>query len=131
MSKPNLNVLVIKFLGFLHIVLGLYTVLKTTLLLRNEFSSGSGVSFMVIGYGIFSLPLILGGTGLIIFKNRARIFLIFYDLLILLALTAPIIYIFLQGPAYHKYWVELFLRASVPLLVVIYLLLPSVKRYFH
>ena len=130
MSKLNLNMPVVKFLGFLHIAIGLYAALRITLQLRNAFSSGSGVSFAVVGYGFFSLPLILGGIGLIVFKNVARVFLIFYHILILLALTAPFIQIALQGATYHKYWFDVFMRAVIPLSVVIYLLLPSVKRYF-
>lgn len=131
MSKFNPNILVIRFLGFLNIAFGLYAALRTTLQLRNEFSSGFEVFPIIIGYGFFSLPLILGGIGLIAFKNRARVFLIFYYLLILLAISAPFIQVSLQGPAFHKYWVNVFLNASIPLLVVIYLLLPYVKRYFH
>lgn len=131
MSKLNLNMPVVKFLGFLHIAIGLYAALRITLQLRNAFSSGSGVSFAVVGYGFFSLPLILGGIGLIAFKNVARVFLIFYYLLILLAISAPRIQIALQGSAFHKYWLNVLLNAVIPLLMVIYLLLPSVKRYFH
>lgn len=131
MPKLNPDTLVIKVLGFLHIALGLYAALKTTLYIRNEPFSGFTVFFLIFIFSLFGLPLILGGVGLVTFKNRARVFLVFYDFLILLVVAAPLIQIALQGPKFHKYWVEVFLKTSIPLLIVIYLLLPSVKRYFR
>ncbi len=131
MPKLNPHMSVIKTLGFLHIIFGVFAVLRITLQLRNEPASGSVVSTIIVGYGFFGLPLIIGGIGLITFKNVARIFLIFYYLLIFAALSAPIIQICLQGPAYYRYWVDVFWKAIIPCSIVIYLLLPSVKRYFH
>lgn len=134
MSKLNPETLVIKVLGFLHIALGLYTAVRASSRIpniANEPLWGSEVFLLILGYGLFSLPLILGGIGLITFKNRARVFLVFYDFLILLIVAVPLIQIALQGPKFHKYWVDVFLYASIPLLIVIYLWLPSVKRYFH